>query len=719
MQRSAGFTKFSFRHATVLGVAIVAACGAIGVVRAIEDVQLEIERVDGQGWSAEGIVIDVGLPSEGIASRATIARLHLPAQSQTIRNVQIACSAVELSAAKIACANASVALSLPAIGAQELRGAVSYDRRTGAVDADVRAPRLAGGALRVRASLREAGWRAAAEIQGVQIADVLKLAAELKLPLPEVSGSGRVSGSIEASGAQTLRHATVTAAIEELTANDASGALASDQLAIQVRALLEAVEDDWRFDVDLDASTGQAYAEPVFLDFAAHALRLQGKGRIEAGGQIVADLFRIEHRDVIRAEGSARVDLSQAREGRELLTDLTTLRELKLDLRELQFPGAYTVYLQPFLLDTNFKSLQTSGRIAGVVEVKDGAPQRVAMQLSDIDVDDGTRALVLKGLNGQISWRDGMDEDEDAVLRAGTERSSLRWQSGSLLNLALGRAALQFTTIGRNFRLVEPASIPLLDGAIDLESLRVRNVGLPSVAFMVDATVQPISVAEVCRAFAWPEFGGRIGGTISKLRLRDGVVTLGTTLQAQVFDGRVAIKDLRLEDALGPWPRFHSSIELQNLDLELVTRAFSFGRITGRLSGAIDDLELFNWQPIAFDARLYTPPDDRSRHRISQRAVENIGSIGGGGAGITQALSGGFLRFFDEFRYDRLGLSCRLQNDVCYMDGVAPAPNGGYYLVKGSGLPRINVIGSARRVDWPRLVQQLIAVTESSGPVVQ
>jgi hypothetical protein len=53
------------------------------------------------------------------------------------------------------------------------------------------------------------------------------------------------------------------------------------------------------------------------------------------------------------------------------------------------------------------------------------------------------------------------------------------------------------------------------------------------------------------------------------------------------------------------------------------------------------------------------------------------------------------------------------------MSGVAPAPSGGYYLVKGKGLPRIDVIGNARRVDWPRLVQQLIAVTESEGPVVR
>jgi len=39
--------------------------------------------------------------------------------------------------------------------------------------------------------------------------------------------------------------------------------------------------------------------------------------------------------------------------------------------------------------------------------------------------------------------------------------------------------------------------------------------------------------------------------------------------------------------------------------------------------------------------------------------------------------------------------------------------------VKGKGLPRIDVIGSSRRVDWPRLVEQLLAATQSEGPVLQ
>ena len=105
--------------------------------------------------------------------------------------------------------------------------------------------------------------------------------------------------------------------------------------------------------------------------------------------------------------------------------------------------------------------------------------------------------------------------------------------------------------------------------------------------------------------------------------------------------------------------------------------------------------------------------------RISQRAVQNLSSIGGTGGGVASALQTGFLRFFDTFRYARLGIACRLENDVCAMSGVEPAGGGGFYIVKGSGLPRIDIIGSGDRVAWSRLVQQLAAATESGGVEVR
>jgi hypothetical protein len=164
-------------------------------------------------------------------------------------------------------------------------------------------------------------------------------------------------------------------------------------------------------------------------------------------------------------------------------------------------------------------------------------------------------------------------------------------------------------------------------------------------------------------------------------------------------------------------PRLQVDVNVDNIDLENLTRTFSFGRIEGRLDGRVDGLRMESWRPVAFDAEFATPPDDTSRHRISQKAVDNISNIGGGGFG--GALSRSFLRFLEDFPYDRLGIRCRLENGVCAMGGVAPAKQG-YYLVKGRFIPpRLDVIGYAERVDWQALVSQVIAVTREQPAVIQ
>ena len=81
-------------------------------------------------------------------------------------------------------------------------------------------------------------------------------------------------------------------------------------------------------------------------------------------------------------------------------------------------------------------------------------------------------------------------------------------------------------------------------------------------------------------------------------------------------------------------------------------------------------------------------------------------------------LSQGALRFFEEFGYSRLGFSCRLRGTVCELDGVEPAA-AGYYLVKGGGLPRIDIIGHVRRVDWAELVSRVQRAMAAPAPVVK
>lgn len=692
-----GGRKFAILGTIALGVVLAT------TVRAIDDVSLSIETVAGDGWSADGIAVDLGLPERAAVVRANIARLNVRALGRAVTDIRIECPKLELGDEVISCRQARVLADWPALGRQSLTADLAYGRRDGSLDVALEGVRVGEGRLALQGGLRDGAWNARVRLQKVPVERLMKLAQDFKLPLPPVTAAaGLIDLTATARGKETnLSAATIDASLVDLTANNESGSLASDKLSLQLQVNVRGTPKQWSFDVAVKSAQGQAFAQPIFLDLSAHALALTASGKLRDGNALTLDRFTLDHADVARASGKATVQLKHEQ----------PVRELRLQLDALKFPGAYESYLQPLLLDSGFESLQTGGSIAGALVVENGEPGRIDMNFDNVSMDDGKGALKLAALKGQWHW----DTDEEKELPP----SHLSWSGGAVLGLALGASELHFTTLGRQVRLLQPARIPVLDGAIDLETFRVRNAGQPSVAFLVDATIQPISVQQLCRAFGWPEFGGRVGGVISKLRMREGIVTLGTTLHAQVFDGEVTISDLRLEQPFGDWPRFYSSIALDNLDLEPMTSAFSFGRITGRLSGAINGLQLFNWTPVAFDAKLYTPPGDRTRHRISQRAVQNIGSIGGGGAGVTAALSGGIMRFFDDFNYDRLGIACRLQNEICVMDGIAPAPNGNYYLVKGKGLPRIDVIGSSRRVDWPRLVQQLIAVTESEGPVVE
>ena len=694
---------------------IVLAAAALGLatarmVNAVDDASLSMERIAGDGWSAEGVAVEWQLA--GRAS-ARIATLRLDAVSQELRNVRIECPGLELSARSIACERARVVADWRGLGAQSFTAKVVYGRGDGSLEAAASGIKLGDGSLDLAGSMRGGGWSAQTRMRSVPAEVLDTLARSLRLPLPAMSATGHVTLTAAARGARgNLHESTFDATFAELTVNNESGSIASDKLSARLQGTARNRAGEWHFAIDLSSARGQVYVQPIFLDLGAHALRATVAGKFSGTRELTIERFTLDHAQVVQASGAAGLDFSNEQ----------PLRSLSLKLASLEFPGAYESYLQPLLLDTNFKSMQTAGTVAGEIELDDGAPRSVDLRIENLTFDDGARRFALEELRGAVHWRAqaaSSDDDETSASHDAVGPSALSWRGGAILGLAMGAADLQFSSSGRQFRLLQAARIPLLDGALALESFRIRNAGLPSVAFMVDATLEPIDVKRLCQAFGWPEFGGRMGGTLSKLRMREGIVTLGTTLRAQVFDGNVAIGDLRLQQPFGQWPRFHANVALDDLDLELMTGAFSFGRITGRMSGRIDGLQLFNWTPVAFDARFYTPPGDRSRHRISQRAVENIGSIGGGGAGVAAALSSGFMRFFDDFNYEQLGLSCRLASDVCAMEGIGPAPNGGYYLVKGRGLPRIDVIGNSRRVDWPRLVQQLIAATQGGGPVVR
>ncbi len=325
-----------------------------------------------------------------------------------------------------------------------------------------------------------------------------------------------------------------------------------------------------------------------------------------------------------------------------------------------------------------------------------------------LTIDGG--ALLFTASTAAVDWREE-EADVPAVSR-------LTWDSGTAYKIIVGGGAVSLQLGNDDVELLSPLRLPMLGGALLINEFALNNFGSDGETGRLDAKLEPVQLGQLSGAFGWPPFSGQLSGRLPLLQLAEDTITVGGTLSARAFDGSIEVSSLRIEQPFGRVPRMQANLAIRDLDLERVTEAFSFGLIQGRLSGDVAGLTLQNWRPVAMDMRFYTPADDKSQHRISQRAVENLASVGGGGAAAV--LSTGFLKFFDVFAYDKIGLRCVLKDDVCTMSGVGPAKSGprgnGYYLVKGRGVPRIDVVGFRDTVSWPRLVKQLGAITRG-GPL--
>jgi len=333
-----------------------------------------------------------------------------------------------------------------------------------------------------------------------------------------------------------------------------------------------------------------------------------------------------------------------------------------------------------------------------------GALQSLQLGLHDVELADGAQRFALSGVNSEIDWR----VDQPRTVQ-------FAFSGGKLLGAALGAGQWTINMNGLDFA-VPQAELAILDGKLALRDLHVyrqKDVWLWQFA----GALSPISMEQLSVAAGWPKMLGMLAGRIPKVSYDGNAISVEGALLFDVFDGSVVATQLKYANAFGLAPRLSGNLSMRNLDLDLLTRTFSFGNMQGRIDVDVNNLQLQDWQPVRFDARLFSSEGNYPR-KISQKAVQNISALGG--AGAAAAIQRSFLGFFENFGYDRIGWSCVLRNGVCTMGGIGAANNGTYTLIAGGGIPAINVMGYNRNVSWHELVTRLKRVTQKNAkPIVR
>ncbi|HID97751.1 MAG TPA: hypothetical protein EYP57_06145 [Thermodesulfobacteriaceae bacterium] len=183
-----------------------------------------------------------------------------------------------------------------------------------------------------------------------------------------------------------------------------------------------------------------------------------------------------------------------------------------------------------------------------------------------------------------------------------------------------------------------------------------------------------------------------------------------------MFDGKISVNaaggvmeaDSIWIEPFAPVPRYGADIMFQGLDLDVLSTAGGIGHVTGRISGHIRGLIVSGNEPEAFELEIRNDRESGISQKISLAAVENISVLGGGGAVPV------FGRFFKEFSYRKIGISCTLRNDVFILHGLI-RKNGQEFLVERGFWGGVNVINRnpGGRISFKDMMDRLRSIRQN------
>ncbi|HZV61674.1 MAG TPA: hypothetical protein VFF75_04600 [Methylophilaceae bacterium] len=509
-----------------------------------------------------------------------------------------------------------------------------------------------------------------------------KLASQLlSTPFDLVFTSNEVKGQQQMAAKISLK---------DTSFNDEAGLHAGEKVTGRISLKLSRVVKEpanWQWQVDIDWASGEIFWQPFYFSSGGHQFQASGS-------------FGDKAISINKATLSLK-DVGQATMSGLWLRDAKKFEDLTVQTSSLDLDALYPLVLKPLFEKTAYSNLEMAGRGSLRLDMQDGEYKSFQLALQDVDVEDKNGRFALYKVNAAIPW--SYDDVHD--LR-------LAYEGGHLLKIPLGKTNLAAQT--NRYSLTTPQlKLPILDGALVVSDVSAAWVNRQW-HWHLRANLEPFSMSDLSHALGWPRMEGKANATIPMVTYSNGYLTTDGALRFSVFDGDITVTNLSMRDPLGIGPRLTADMQLRNLDLGALTRTFSFGNIEGKLDGDVKDLQLVNWQPVHFDAEVRDSPG-RYPKKISQRAVENISSLGG--AGATAAIQRSFLRFFDQFNYSDIGLSCQLRGDVCEMAGVESTQQG-YIIVKGSGIPAITVLGYNRRVSWNELLDRIKRVTSGNTKAI-
>jgi hypothetical protein len=633
-------------------------------------IELSVADVISPSFSATGIVVT--LLQHGAADLRIAA---LSVSEKKWEKLHLHCAEFLLSSQKVVCRDGK----LDATPALPFNFSYDFDTQKAELALAAKGQEV----WKIQAEFQSRLWSVNAILHQAQASRLAALLPE-GMPLPT---KGLLEGRLALHGnKQGITDAHAALQIDKAAFSDASGLHAGENFQASMQLDATHTAQIWNSRITLDWQSGELFWQPLYLH-GGHALQAE----IEWDGKQITITHAVAE---INGVGKLGLDAQWDVANKQLIE--ASLSGSKLGLARL-----FSDYAKPFFGEGAMAESEMSGTADLSWQYSNGATQLLSLQIQDAALTNDKKRFALRGLNADIPWSPGQ-----------ITQAHLAFASGALWGMPLGASRVDMAMHGLDFTIPD-ATLPVLDGKLSIHDFHLQHEQ-GAWRWEFSGGLTPLSMPPLSAALGWPEMQGTLSGMIPHVSYQDKILTVDGALLFRIFDGTIVVSSLKLDDPFGPAPHLFGNLDMRELDLGALTQAFSFGNVQGRIDVGVKGLELVNWLPVRFDAKVASSPGSY-RKKISQKAVQNISALGG--AGAAAAVQRSVMRIFENFGYSRIILSCVLRDGVCAMDGERSEGNS-YFIVKGGGIPAINVMGYNHEVDWDELLNRLKRVIKNNAKAV-